>query len=366
MSYLKTLLLGIIIASLLLPVFNCQAKSNDTVFKAEVVSVIKQITNSLPDGTITEQQDLELLGLEGDFEGQTVIFNGIGNYDSIKKDLFKKGDRVMVAATSDAEGNYLFFVTDYVRSNTLYWLVGLFIVTLFLVGGFKGFRSLLSLSITFLVILKYIIPRILAGDSPILVTVIGSILILLSIIYITEGFKRKSHIAVVSIFISLLITIIISWIAIELARLTGVFSEEVAFLVNIGDNVINFKGLLLAGIIIGTLGVLDDVVISQVVAVEEISKLDNNLSRLEIFKKAYNIGTSHISSMTNTLFLAYAGASMSILILFASGESSMTSWSHVINNEAIATEIVRTLSGSIGLVLSVPIATGLAVYWFKK
>ena len=138
-----------------------------------------------------------------------------------------------------------------------------------------------------------------------------------------------------------------------------------SYLINIGENLINFKGLLLAGIIIGALGVLDDVVISQVATVEQISKANKAFDGMEIFKRAYKVGISHIASMTNTLFLAYAGVSLPLLVLFISGESAFTSWGQIINNEMIATEIIRTLSGSIGLILSVPIATSIAAWWHR-
>jgi uncharacterized membrane protein len=194
---------------------------------------------------------------------------------------------------------------------------------------------------------------------------IGSFLILFLIIYVTEGFKKRSHITVLSIFLSLVITVFLSWFFVSLTKLTGVSSEETGFLVELAGRVINFKGLLLAGIIIGVLGVLDDVVIAQVATVEQIEDVDPSLSGMDLFKRSYEVGVSHISSMTNTLFLAYAGVSMPLLILFLSGQSAFSDWTQIINNEAIATEIVRTLAGSIGLILSVPISTAIAVWWTK-
>jgi uncharacterized membrane protein len=135
---------------------------------------------------------------------------------------------------------------------------------------------------------------------------------------------------------------------------------------SIGGQSINFQGLLLAGIIIGFLGVLDDVVISQVAAVEQLSKTDNSLNRKGLFGRAYQIGVSHVSSMANTLFLAYAGVSLPLLILFISGQSAFTGWGQIINNEMVATEIVRTLAGSIGLILAVPISTFIAAWWYGR
>jgi len=338
----------------------------DKIFKAEVVKILKEQKTILPDGVVVEQQNLLLCGLEKEFKDREIKFKGIGDFDVIKKNIYQVGDKVLVAATVDHEGKVQYYITDYVRTGSLWWLVGAFVLALFMVGGWKGLRSIIALGITFLIIIKYLIPRLLAGDSPLLITFISSLVILLIIIYLTEGFKARSHIAVVSIFFSLIITITLSWFFVGLAKLSGLASEEVSLLVNLGQQVINFKGLLLAGIIIGTLGILDDVVISQVATVEQIKKANQYQTKREIFKRAYKVGVSHISSMTNTLFLAYAGVSLPLLILFVSGQSAFTSWSQVISNEAIATEIVRTLAGSIGLILAVPIATVVAVWWFGR
>jgi len=345
---------------------NLENFPQDKIFKAEVIEILKQEKNILPDGIETEQQNLKLRGLEDEFKDKEFEFNGINEFDVIKKNIYKQGDKVIVVASFDDQGNVYYYITDYIRTKGLLWLSIIFILSFFIIGGLKGLRSVLALILTFFILIKYIIPNIIAGASPIFTTLIGSLIILLIIIYITEGFKTRSHIAVFSIFISLLITIFLSWFFVNLAKLSGLASEEMSFLINLGDEVINFKGLLLAGIIIGALGVLDDIVISQVATVEQIIKANKSQPKSEIFKKAYKVGVSHISSMTNTLFLAYAGVSLPLLILFISGESAFNSWSQIINNEAIATEIVRTLSGSIGLILSVPIATVMAVWWFKK
>lgn len=341
-------------------------QKTDQIFKAEVIKIIEQKENTLPDGETKEQQNLLLYGLEGEYKGQEINFQGINNFDVIKNNLYKVGDKVLVVASARENGEIDFYITDYVRTNAIWWLFLLFALILFAVGKWKGARSLLSLIITFLIIIKFIIPQIIKGANPVLITMIGSFVILLAIIYITEGFNKKSHIAVGSILISLLITIFLSWFFVGLADLSGLVGEDVFSLINIGASVINFQGLLLAGIIIGALGVLDDVVVSQVSTVEKLHSANNKLNKKELFQKAYSVGVSHISSMTNTLFLAYAGASLSVLIIFISGQSAFSSWGQIINNEQIATEIIRTFAGSIGLILSVPISTALATWHYKK
>ncbi len=354
---------------LLLSPFLILASENtkkDSTFQAVVVEVLEQRYNELPDGSIVKQQNLKLRGLEGNFKNKEIIFQGIDSFDVAKKNFYKENEKVIVVASYDAEGNVNFYVTDYVRTSSVWYLIGLFVLLVLIIGKKKGFRALLSLVLTFVVVLKYIIPKILAGSSPVAVTILGSFVILLIIIYLTEGFKRKSHIAVASILISLLVTILLSSFFIKFAKLSGMLGEEVFYLINIAGQSINFQGLLLAGMIIGCLGALDDVVIAQVATVEQLVKTDPLQNKKELFKKAYKVGVSHISSMTNTLFLAYAGASIPLLILFASGESVFSSWTQIINNEMIATEIVRAMVGSIGLVLSIPIATWLAVWKMER
>lgn len=337
----------------------------DKVYTCRVVEILEE-KFSVIDGKDVKQQKLKLLILDGDKKGQAVVFNGIANYDLIKKNIYKIDEKVIVVATYNNEGEATYYITDYYRNGPLIILSVVFLLALLAVGRSKGIRSVLSLILSFIVIIYYLIPSILAGSNPVIVSVIGSIIILFSVIYITEGFKIRSHVAVLSLFLTLFITLLISWFFVEISYLSGISSEEIAYLVNIGDIAINFKGLLLAGIIIGTLGVMDDIVISQIVSVEQIINIKNDLSKSDVFKKAFKIGISHISSMINTLFLAYTGASLPLLILFISGKSAFGSWGQVVNNEAIATEIIRTLTGSIGLILAVPISTFLAVYFFNK
>lgn len=358
----------IIILLLFLPtlVFAQDNIKKDQIFKARVVEVQEESVNILLDGTEAMQQKIKLMGLEGEYKDKEVIFDGVSGYDVIKKNIYKEGDIVLTVASYDDQGEVYYYITDYVRSNSLLWLFFIFIVSVAIIGKWKGLRSIVSLILTFLVIIKFILPNILAGKSPLMITFFGSIIILIIIIYLTEGINKKSHVCILSTFFSLLLVIIFSKIFVAGAKLSGLASEEVSFLVNLGDKVIDFQGLLLAGIIIGALGVLDDIIISQVATVEQISQANQNQTKREIFNKAYKVGVSHISSMTNTLFLAYAGASLPLLLLFVSGESAFNSWAQIINNEAIATEIVRTLAGSIGLILSVPIATIIAILFIVK
>lgn len=349
-----------------LPTFFCQAAGGDEFFEAEVLEIIDQREVGADMGKSTIQQNLLLKALDGEFVGQEIEINNINDLEVLKNNVYQAGDKVMAVASYDSEGNVFFYITDYVRSSGLWWLTAIFVLLLLAVGRWKGLRSLLSLALSFFVIIKFILPKILAGSNPVVITMFGALVILLVIIYLTEGFCVRSHVAVASVLVSLALALFLSQLFVGLTKLTGMVSDEAMFLLSVGGQSINFQGLLLAGIIIGFLGVLDDVVISQVASVEQLVKANNALNKKELFGRAYQIGVSHISSMANTLFLAYAGVSLPLLILFISGQSAFTGWGQIVNNEMIATEIVRALVGSIGLILAVPISTFIAAWWYGR
>mgnify|MGYP001598642319 CR=1 FL=1 len=344
--------------------------ASQEIFKAVIIQILqeKEITATDEKGheEKLKRQNLRLRGLAGAYKNKEFEINLLDDQNSLNKAVYKVWDEVLVMRSADSQGNGEFFITDFIRTKVLFWLFIAFAASVLLVGRLKGLRSLISLVLTFLVLIKFIIPRILGGADPVLITVIGSIAILAIIIYLTEGLNIKSHITALSIFLSLLFTVYLSWLLIHLANLSGLSNEEAGFIVNLGAKTLNLQGILLAGIIIGTLGALDDIIISQVATVEELNRANPRQSRTEILKKALNVGVSHISAMANTLFLAYAGASLPLLILFVSGQSSFVSWDAAINNEMLATEIIRALAGTIGIVLSVPLATFISVWWFKE
>ncbi len=324
--------------------------------EAEVVKVIKEENN---------QQNLQLHGLTGEFEGQNIYYYGISEIEVTHTQLYKTGDKVIVDHSTGPDGQDAFYIVDYVRRTHLYLLVGLFALTILIIGRLKGLRSLLSLTVSFCVIIFFIVPLILNGYNPLLIGVIGCFFILLAIIYLTEGFNKKSHFSVLSITVALALTFLLSYLFTTITRLTGLAEDEVTYLIGLGKNTINFQTLLLTGIMIGALGVLDDIVISQVETIAQLKKANPNLSKTKIFKMAYEVGNTHIGAVVNTLFLAYAGAALPLILLYAVQADSL-SLSMIINNEIIATEIVRTLVGSIGLALAMPLTTFITAWFYKR
>jgi len=340
-------------------------QTKEEIFKAQISEILEQKNTIRDDGSISIQQKLQLKGLEGSRKNKEIIFDGT-KFDVLSASEYKIGDRVLVNHSIDLEGEDNFYVIGYSRTSPIYWLAILFALAVIAIGRLKGLRALIALLLTFLIILKFIIPKILAGSDPLFISIIGSLFILIFAVYITEGLKRTSTIAIFSILISLIITGLLSICFSSLTKLTGFASEEAAYLIGLAGGNINIKGLLLAGIIIGALGVLDDVIISQVALVRELKISNHELSRYQLYRQAMRVGVSHLSSMINTLFLAYAGASLPLLILFSVKEPPFLTFAQVIDNEMIATEIVRTITGSIGLILSVPIATFLAAQFIKE
>jgi uncharacterized membrane protein len=273
---------------------------------------------------------------------------------------YKVGDEVLLQ--KDPEFSKLYSVTDFVRTTGLVKLLIMFIVIILLVSGRTGIRSLLGLFFSFTVIFKFVLPQIVLGSNPLSVALVASLIILFVSYYLSHGINDKSTIAIAGTFAALSLTGILAIIFSCLAKLTGFGNEDVAFLIGQIPRG-NLYNLLLAGIIIGSLGVLDDITISQASIVAELADANHKLTFWELYKKAMNIGHDHISSLVNTLVLVYAGSALPLLLLFIQSNASPL---ELLNYEPVAEEIVRTLVGSIGLVAAVPFTTMIAAYWYDS
>jgi len=331
--------------------------------EGEVIKVLeeKQIT---PSGTAVSQlyQKLEVLITDGSIKGKKVEIEN-GNFPVVNTPKFKIGDQLVVSFGKDFEGNDRFYITDYVRRSPLFWLFVIFVGLTVFIGRWQGASSLVGMAISFLVIFSFILPRISAGYDPVWIAILGAIVIIPATFFLSHGLNKKTWIAVAGTIIALVLTGIIANFFVYFAKLTGFASEEATFLQAYRPGVINIQGLLLAGIIIGVLGVLDDITISQSAVVQELKQANSQLKASDLYKRAMNVGRDHIASTVNTLVLVYTGAALPLLLLFI---DSSRPFSQVVNYEIIAEEIVRTLVGSIGLILAVPITTLIAVYLSPK
>lgn len=269
--------------------------------------------------------------------------------------------KVQILRQESPDGE-IFTITDHIRNDSLLILLALFILTAILVAGKKGAFSFLSLILTFIAIFVILLPLINDGKNPVLSTLLTISVIIPIIFYVGQGFHKKTSIALISTIITLIISIGLAWLFTKITYLSGISSEEAMFLVSFGEQEINLQGLLFAGIIIGMLGALDDVTIAQTSIVNELYELNKDLSFTQLYLRALRVGKDHISSMINTLILVYTGASLPLLILLTNSDFSL---SYMINSEIIAVEVVRTLVGSIGLILAVPITTAIASWYFS-
>lgn len=337
------------------PSLQVQSNPNEETVEARVITVLDEgVTDQ--GGIQQPYQRLRLEILTGSRAGRAVeVDYGTQGFASSGV-IYKADDRVQVSQIIRPDGGEVYFVTEPDRLGTLITLLLLFVVVIIAVSRWKGVRSLLGMAVSLYVITQFILPMILAGRDPVLVSVLGAFGLLAVTQYLIYGWSLKTHAAVLGIFISLVITGVLASLFVEATRLTGFGAEEVGFLQAVAGS-INARGLLLAGILIGAIGVLDDLTISQASAVFELSQANRALSIRELYRRAMNIGQDHIASTVNTLVLAYVGASLPLLLLFAVYPQP---FGQIINREFVTEEVVRTLVGSLGLVSAVPITTLLA------
>lgn len=301
-------------------------------------------------------QVLELTLTSGVQSGRVITVEHVA-YALTDLQRYHEGQRVMVVRAQEPSGREAFYVSGPVRRGPLAWMFLLFVAAVIATGRKRGALALLGMALSFVVIALLILPRIAAGDDPVTVAVIGSALTVPITFYLSHGVNRKTTVAVIGTAISLVITGVLARLFVEGAYLTGYASEEAGFLQVTGIGAIDVKGLLLAGIIVGVLGVLDDVTVSQAAIVQQLKAANPIAPFRQLFGGAMAVGRDHIASMVNTLVLVYAGAAMPLLLLLT--DSSQPFW-QLINYEIIAEEIVRMLVASLGLIVAVPITTFLA------
>lgn len=269
------------------------------------------------------------------------------------------GDRLRVAANAAPGGQpgpppYSF--VDFERRAPLLWLAIAFAVLVVAFGRLRGALSLVGLAISLALVVFFVAPAILEGSEPLLVAIVGSTAVMLVTIALAHGLGPKSAAAMLGTAASLALTVGLAVVFTDAAHITGLASEEATFL-QLGGTSVSLQGLVLAGIVIGALGVLDDVTVSQASAVMALRRADPAMNVRRLYRESLTVGRDHVSATVNTLVLAYVGASLPIVLIFSQGD---TPFSQAVNLEAVATEIVAILVGSIGLIAAVPITTALA------
>ncbi len=266
------------------------------------------------------------------------------------------GDDVTLLVLRDEAGADTWSITDHQRAVPLWMIGAAFALAVIAFGRWRGVTALAGLGVTFAVLLLFVVPAILDGRSPVLVAIVGAAAIMLTVLYLTHGFTTTTSIAVAGTLISLTITAGLSAAATAAAHLSGIADDTSSYL-NLTQSDVNMRGLLLAGIVIGSLGVLDDVTVTQSATVTELSAANPAYGFRQLYGAANRIGRAHIASVINTIVLAYAGASLPLMLLFATGDTPI---GELLTGQLIAQELVRSAVGTIGLIAAVPITTALA------
>lgn len=306
-----------------------------------------------------------------DFETRTAQINlrqgdtieaRLPDYDMVPRaPVFKVGDVVEVAQVPDESGGDYYEVIEWVRRPVLGWLLGLFVVVTLLVARLKGLRAILATALSLVIVMLYIVPQISAGASPILVSLLGAGGILILAIFFVHGINWSTTAALFGTLVTIALTLALGQLFINMAHLTGFGSEEAMYF-NVAAEHINLRGLTLAGLLIGSLGALTDTSVVQASVVRELSHVNPRLGIRELYKRGMGVGRDHIGSLVNTLVFAYAGAALPTLLLLILNQFSLA---HSLNMELIATQIVQTFVGSIGLVWAVPLTTFIAATLFR-
>ena len=358
----KILLLSILI--LFLPSFYVYSEGEVPSFyeRAEVLDVFED--GNLDNDNIEMVQFVNLKVVTGKYKGQIFNIENVQSGHPVYDIPVKKGDKVLVLIEEYEDGNLEVNIADYVRDYYIYILILIFMIVLLVIGRRKGLKTIITLVLTMFMIFKVLLPLMLRGFNPIFITILISAVIIIVTILIISGLSKKSLAAIVGTVSGVLIAGFLAFIIGTRVKLTGLTSEEAVMLLYIPQNInFNFKDLLFSGILLGALGAVMDVSMSIASSIEEIRKVNTDLSRKELFLSGMNVGKDIMGTMSNTLILAYTGSTVPLMLLFMAYE---TSFLRIVNLDLIATEIIRSIAGSIGLVLAVPITALISVILIRK
>ena len=303
-------------------------------------------------GIVSGQQLVEVTVLEGVLKGATVTVNNEVTDNPAYNINIKPGQELILSVITDKNGHSEVNISDYSRAPMLGWLFAAFLTVFLIFGGKKGIKSLAGLLICVSLIVFVLLPLSLAGGNPLLIATGICLVATASSMLLVAGFSKKAYAAILGTIGGVVVAGLISYLVIVSAPLTGLTSEEAQILRGTlaGMPLRFYSGLLAAGMLIGALGVIMDVAISIASSVSEVSLADRTLTVADLYKSGMNVGRDIMGTMTNTLVLAYAGSALPLLLLFAQMPSVK-----LFNLDLLATEVTAALSGSIGLVLTIPL-----------
>ena len=336
-----------------------EEKQPDTYTRAKVIGIIEDEIERIPtsgEDLVLRVQKLRVKGISKPYKGELFTAENTIHLDAVYQYAVKEGDKVVLFLEKDEEGEITAaYIADPVRDSYLLYLLLFFLFLLVLIGKGKGIKAVITLVLTIGSIIKILLPGILKGYSPICLSILISIGIIIITLWVVSGWNRKTMTAIIGTTGGVGIAGIIAWWVGIQANLSGLSSSEAQMLLYIpqGEH-FDLKGILFAGIILGALGAVMDVSMSIASALYELKKANPLLTRKELIQSGMNVGKDVMGTMSNTLILAYAGGAIHVMLLFLAYEFSLL---EIMNMDMIATEVVRALSGSIGLLLAIPLTT---------
>ena len=342
---------------------NINSKVNDNVDKKEFNTVKAEVTKILVDNTKDEKvdgsnnmryQEFTVKILEGKHLNEEYNMRNIIDAVDVYNLYVSPGDKILLDISEDSDGKITnLHLFDMLRENYLYWVIGLFFVLLVLIGRGKGLKSIVTLLFTALMVIKVLLPLILKGYSPIMTSILVCTLIVAATLLIVSGFNKKTLTAFIGTIGGIIVSGTLALIVGNAAKVTGLANEDAQMLAYLPQKLnLDFKGILFAGIIIGCLGAVMDVTMSMASAMHEIREIKPDITKKELIKSGMNIGKDIMGLMSNTLILAQVGASIQLMLLFMAAKTSIH---QIINLDMIASEIIRAVVGSIGLVCAIPL-----------
>ncbi len=336
----------------------------DIYYRAKVLKILEDGQEDV-DGQMQEHQKLQLEILNGDKKGEQITIDHGGSFAITAYQKVTEGETVILAHPPRTAGAIrdVYYIVDKYRLPSLVWLTLIFFALAIYFGRRRGLTAVFGLIFSILIIFYFVIPHILKGGDPLQICLLGSFAIVLVSLYLSHGFNRRTTIAMFSSVLSLALAVGVDLLFVHFAKLSGAGTEE-AFYLQFDNFAVNLRGVLLGGIILGVLGVLDDVTTGQAAAVEEIHLANPGRSFGDLYKRGLSVGREHITSLVNTLVLAYVGASFPLLLLYNS-QKLQPLWI-IVNSNFMAEEIVRTLVGSAVLVVAVPLTTFMAATFYSN
>jgi uncharacterized membrane protein len=297
------------------------------------------------------------------------VLDGPGEGDFVQVELppevvaagVSEGETLVVTRDAGAEGGAAYNFADYERDLPIIVLALIFAVVVGAVARLRGLASLAGLAFAFFILLQFVLPGLLSEESPTLVSLVGSAAIMFVVLYLAHGFSARTTTALVGTLFGLTLVAVLGSIAVSVARLTGLTSEEAVTLQGY-DPTLSFSGIVLAGIVVAGLGVLNDVTITQASAIWQLNEVSPEITWRELYRRGMAVGRDHIASTVYTIVFAYAGAALPLLLIFEL--SPQPAWTTV-TSSAVAEEVIRTVVGAIALVLAVPVTTAAGAFFAK-